>query len=59
MKPKKKLFQVTAILYPDGYIDTMGGTMANVRAEAAKTPGARAIVVREVPPAQRSGRRKP
>lgn len=46
----KKPFQTTAIVHPDGTLEVMGGAMRHVRLEAAKTPGARAVVVREVPP---------
>jgi hypothetical protein len=48
---KAELFQTTAVLHPDGTLEVMGGSMRHVRAEAAKTLAARAIVVREVPPA--------
>lgn len=47
---RKKLFQTTAVLHPNGELEVMGGPMRHVRYEAAKYPGARAIVVREVLP---------
>lgn len=45
---KRKLFETTAVLHPDGVLEVMGGAMRHVKAEAMKTPGARAIRVREV-----------
>lgn len=52
-KPPPPLFKTTAVLHPDGVLEVMGGALVHVRAEARKTPGARAIVMREVRPRKR------
>ena len=43
----------TAVLHPDGVLELFGGAMVHVRAEAAKTPGARALLVVEADPLAR------
>lgn len=55
-KRAKRLFQTTAVLHPDGELEVFGGALRHVRAEAEKTPGARAIVVREVRPSKRKAK---
>lgn len=52
--PKVERWSTTAILHPepggDFSAEMMGGAMVHVRAEAAKTPGARAVLLVEANP---------
>lgn len=54
----KKPFETTAVIHRDGTLEVMGGALVQVKHEASKSPGARAVVLREVVKKKRKAKKK-